>query len=83
MPELFKPNLQDIQGLFHSIYNVPVYQRPYSWGDQQVNTLIEDIFNFYDENTSRNDDEKRYYFVGNIMLFPKGKVKGKENDIFR
>lgn len=43
----FDPNLWSIEKLLDSIYVVPVYQRPYSWEDEQINTLLSDIFNSY------------------------------------
>lgn len=28
-------------------YNIPIYQRPYSWKEEQIRTFIQDIFNSY------------------------------------
>ncbi len=45
------------------IYKVPVYQRPYSWNSDHIDTLLNDIFNAY----TANDKEEGYY-TGNLIL---------------
>lgn len=61
--KLFDPNLWSLEKLFESVYIVPVYQRPYSWEDEQINTLIDDIFNAY-----FTDSDKDEYYTGNIII---------------
>ena len=45
--EIFSPD---------KFYNIPEYQRPYVWGEEQVNTLLEDL-----ENAMENSSEKEYF----------------------
>ena len=46
---------------------IPVYQRPYEWeADKQVDTLVTDLKEAYEEYT-RNADDNRRYFLGNII----------------
>ena len=59
----FDPNLWSLEKLLDSIYIVPVYQRPYSWEDEQINTLLNDVFTSY-----KNDSAKEgYYSLQKIM----------------
>ncbi len=47
------------------IYNIPLYQRPYSWGEEEINQFCEDIFDL---------NENSEYLLGSIIL-----VKDKNN----
>ena len=52
-----------IEGIFGSpneTYVIPMYQRPYSWGFDQLYELYRDLISAY------NDDEP--YFLGNIIM---------------
>ena len=52
-----------IEGIFGSpneTYVIPMYQRPYSWGFDQLYELYRDLMSAY------NDDEP--YFLGNIIM---------------
>lgn len=67
-----EPNLWKLEDVFRSIYNVPVYQRPYSWGDEQVDTLLKDIFEAY-----RSPDKYDGYYTGNMIVHDKDeKING-------
>ena len=58
------PNVMTIYNLFEGrIYNVPVYQRPYSWDPNNVKILLADIWDVYSSN-HKNDG----YYTGNILL---------------
>lgn len=58
------PHMWEIDKLFDSkIYNVPVYQRPYSWNSDNVDTLLEDIFHAYN-----SPDKNDGYYTGNLLL---------------
>ncbi len=63
MNEIFIPNSQKIIDIFggEKAYQVPVYQRPYSWDTEQVEELWNDIFEAFE-----NGDEE--YFLGSIIL---------------
>ena len=69
----FDPNLWSLEKLLDSIYIVPVYQRPYSWEDEQINTLLNDVFTSY-----KNDSTKEGYYTGNIIIHDREeKVDGR------
>lgn len=46
-------------------FHMPSFQRPYSWEETQVETLFDNLYDFYIENKS--DD----YFLGSIVLIKK------------
>ena len=55
-------------------YNIPSYQRPYSWTSQEAGILFDDLYDFY-----KNEDKEENYFLGSIVLikkddFPKSDV---------
>lgn len=41
--KILDPHLWNLENLFKLIYDVPVYQRPYSWDKEQVDVLLCDI----------------------------------------
>ena len=58
------PNVMEIYKLFNNIiYNVPVYQRPYSWDTNNVKTLLTDIWDIYTSNHKEDG-----YYTGNLLL---------------
>ena len=53
-----------------SIYTIPPYQRPYSWGEDECEALFVDLENAYDhyKHLESNDKKDYCYFLGNIIL---------------
>ncbi len=47
---------------------IPEYQRPYSWGDDEISTLFDDLWNFSIERT-QSTDSTRNYFLGCIVSY--------------
>lgn len=69
--KLFDPHPWNVEDLFKHIYEIPVYQRPYSWDIEQIDTLLSDIYSSFCENKDIS------YYVGNIILHDKNeKVNG-------
>ena len=58
------PHMWNLETIFKSIYNVPVYQRPYSWDIEQVQVLLKDIYEAY--SSIEKDDG---YYTGNLIIF--------------
>lgn len=61
---IFKPDAKTISGVFGGVdchYQIPDYQRPFSWGDDQIETLWDDIYDAMVEG-----DES--YFLGPMIL---------------
>lgn len=66
------PHLWNLENLFKFIYNVPVYQRPYSWDKEQIDVLLNDIIATY-----KSDSRNEGYYTGNIIVFDKNdKING-------
>ena len=61
-----------IKDIFQEEFEIPVFQRPYSWDESHCEQLCDDLFSFID-NTSEE------YFLGSIVVYPK---KG-QREIFR
>lgn len=40
---------------------IPMYQRPYTWGEDECEQLWDDISNFFEESRQNKEDE---YFLG-------------------
>lgn len=59
-----KPGLLDGQS-----YVIPVYQRPYSWGQEQVRRVLKGIIGAY--------QNKESYFLGTMQLMPKQDEQGQ------
>jgi len=59
---------KEIRRIFQDRYEIPDYQRPYSWDKEQCEKLWDDITDFYDSSESKDDK----YFLGNIVLHPSG-----------
>ena len=62
MEDIFKPNSLSIKEIFgnaDSLYQIPRYQRPYSWGDEQLEKLWEDL-------VDAKENEPNY-FLGSII----------------
>jgi len=67
----FDPHYWPINlALSNNFFEVPVYQRPYSWSSKEVNSLLKDIFCGYNKRKTYPDDE---LFTGTLFLRFKGK----------
>ena len=60
-----------LEYLSKNTFLIPMYQRPYTWGEDECGQLWEDILGFYNE--SNDEDE---YFLGTSVLY---KEAGKQN----
>lgn len=64
-----------IKDVFSWWFRVPDYQRPYVWGTDQVNDLLDDIWQWQ---LVRSDSE---YFLGSIVLQRREKNGFTEHDL--
>lgn len=53
-----------------SFYNIPEYQRPYVWGEEQIQDLLNDI------STAMENDSSKEYFLG-CMIWNTRKIEDK------
>lgn len=59
-----EPNLWNIRKLYENkLFEIPVYQRPYSWDADNVSILLEDILNAFKER-----DSVKSYYTGNVII---------------
>ena len=63
MGDIFKPESLSIRAVFDSdnYYQIPSYQRPYSWENEQIDELWDDIMTAFEEG-------KEEYFLGSIIV---------------
>ncbi len=59
--------LESLLGDAQSFYRIPEYQRPYSWEDEQVEQLLDDLYEAWDKGRINNSQESSY-FLGSIVL---------------
>ncbi len=70
--QILDPHMWNLENLLKSVYNVPVYQRPYSWDKEQIDVLLNDIFDVYE-----SDGKEDGYYTGNIIVYDKNdKING-------
>ena len=63
MTDVFTPKSLTINKLFtdaDSLYQIPKYQRPYKWGDEQIDKLWDDLWESY-------TNEESNYFLGSVI----------------
>lgn len=75
--DLFVPaslSLADVYTSGDVIYQIPDYQRPYSWIDEQVEQLWEDLLEAY-ENNKEDESLDSNYFLGSLIVVQKGKIE--------
>lgn len=65
-------NLWDLMS-GHFVFNVPDYQRPYSWTEKETVSLWDDLIEFWQETKTAPD---RTYFIGSVVLVIKGNLPG-------
>ena len=46
-------------------YIIPIYQRNYAWGDDEISLLIQDLWNAYEKN-------KNNYYIGSLVIYKRG-----------
>lgn len=68
--DIFKPDNKTIQQIFRdtdAFYNMPIYQRPYSWDKERVEQLWYDIVEAFRNN--QNDPKlDPNYFLGSVVV---------------
>lgn len=62
--KVLDPHMWNLETLFKLIYEVPVYQHPYSWDKEQVEILLNDIAEAY-----ASEDKEEGYYTGNIIVY--------------
>ena len=69
-------NIKDLLQDKRADFLIPDYQRPYAWGENECQTLWDDIFTFAIPDDGRTDfDSNSEYFLGPIVTFKNDKDK--------
>ena len=61
---VFKPDTKNVKSVFGeptSYFQIPDYQRPYDWGDEEIQQLWDDIYSAF-------DGQEDFYFLGPMVL---------------
>ena len=48
-------------------YEIPIYQRNYAWEEDQIRTLVQDIYDAF-----KATPQKESYYIGTLVTFDKG-----------
>ena len=65
MDRMFNSEIYSLSKLNLKQFIIPSYQRPYVWGEEQINKLLSDFYDAY----VRNDS---HYFIGTVLTSKKG-----------
>jgi len=82
MEKFLQPEEFNIDDIFKGKYEIPIYQRPYSWGVQQVGQLLNDIddtFLEYQKGESTNIDDC-VLFAGTVFIKTEKNVRNEYNE---
>ncbi len=52
------------------IYEIPIYQRNYAWEKEEIDNLVQDIFDSMEDAKENNTDNT--YYIGTLVTFHKG-----------
>lgn len=63
------PQVENLSILFRNSFSIPVFQRPYSWGNEEINELFNDITDYY---YNKPDEE---LFIGTVYLSLNRQIK--------
>lgn len=83
MDQFLTPEEWNIDNLFKGKYIIPIYQRPYSWGENEVEQLLKDIYSsFRLFIASQNGDtsvknEEMLLFTGTLFIKTNRNVKNE------
>lgn len=57
--------INELLNLNKDKYIIPIYQRNYAWGDNEISLLIQDLWNAYEKN-------KNNYYIGSLVIYKRG-----------
>jgi hypothetical protein len=67
---LKEQSIADIFNGNHVTYEIPIYQRNYAWEDDEITTLIQDVYDSFQQN--RCATNKGIYYIGTLVSYHKG-----------
>lgn len=69
--KIFNTSIVNLAALQKYSFTIPTYQRPYVWGDEQIEKLLGDFFKSFQHNKEED------YYIGTILT----KENGKESEL--
>lgn len=60
--------INELLNLNKDKYIIPIYQRNYAWGDDEISLLIQDLWNAYEKN-EKNKKNKNNYYIGSLVIY--------------
>lgn len=81
MNEFLQPEEFSVDDIFKGQYLIPVYQRPYRWGEKQVKQLLKDIDEAYAcfLNDSNSNADDNVLFAGTMFIKLERNVRNEYN----
>lgn len=83
MDQFLTPEEWNIDNLFKGKYIIPIYQRPYSWGENEVKQLLKDIYSSYQlfiasqSGDTSVKNEEMLLFTGTLFIKTNRNVKNE------
>lgn len=71
MSDFLDPNLENLGQTLQSLFEIPVYQRPYKWEKEQIHDLFDDMMEEYSKDGR--------FFLGTFFLSLSGTVSSNKN----
>lgn len=62
--------VEDIFNSGNGKYKIPIYQRNYAWKELQIRQLIQDIYDYAEDNEENNENKKKKYYIGTLVVRP-------------
>ena len=66
-----------VKKVFDMWFSIPVYQRPYVWGNEEISDLLDDI------SYAAKNSPNREYFMGSIVDRKSTRLNSSHTDISR
>ena len=60
---------EDIRTIFSREYQIPMFQREYSWEQEQCETLWDDLIDFHNENNKNEVKKREEIIISRIRSF--------------
>ncbi len=65
--KIFNTSIVNLAALQHFSFTIPTYQRPYVWGDEQIDKILRDFYKSFQHN------ENKDFYIGTILTKENGK----------
>ena len=79
MDKFLTPEEFSLDDIFKGRYIIPIYQRPYSWGEKQIKQLLSDIdesYKFFKNSNGSNADDS-VLFAGTMFIKTEANIRNE------